>query len=172
MRPPSRQNQLQSLPKLRRNSYFWLQHAMRNNVTFRHPAEFIPVSEDDGILATSGADWFVSLLQRIDGLSVQSELCQEDWGVVVFAERAGKRFWIGLSLWPEDEQAWLAHFHHHSFAWLQRWSTAGKLELERFVSDFHSVVASEQTIYDVTRYYESDMRRGDAQGSATPNAVC
>jgi hypothetical protein len=89
---------------------------MRNSVTFRYPAEFIAVSEDDCILATSGADWFVSLLRRVEGLSVQSQWCQEDWGVVVFAERGGKRFWIGLSFWPDGEQAWLAHFHHHSFA--------------------------------------------------------
>lgn len=129
------------------------------------------MSEDDGILATRGADWFVSLLRRIDGLSVQSELCQEDWGVVVFAERAGKRFWIGLSLWPEDEQAWLAHFHHHSFAWLQRWSAAGKRELERLVGDFHSVLASESAVRDIAWYHESDMRKADAQSSATPNAA-
>ena len=109
---------------------------MRKNVTFRHPAEFVPVSGGDGILATAGAGWFVPLLRRIDGLSVQGELCQEDWGVVVFAERSGKRFWIGLSFWPDGEQAWLAHFHHHSFAWLQRRSAAGKRELERLVSDF------------------------------------
>lgn len=97
---------------------------MRNNVTFRHPAEFIPVSEDDGILATAGADWFVSLLQRIDGLSVQSELCQEDWGVVVFAERAGKRFWVGLSLWPE---------HEHLLGYHAACSRAVSLLVERLI---------------------------------------
>jgi hypothetical protein len=102
---------------------------------------------------------------------VQAELCQEDWGVVVFAERGSKRFWIGLSLWPEDEQAWLAHFHHHSFAWLQRWSTAGKRELERLVGDFHSVLANEPTVRDIEWYHERDMRRADAQSSATPNAA-
>ncbi len=143
---------------------------MRNNVTFRHPAEFIAVSEDDGVLAASGAEWFVSLLRRIDGLSVQSDLCQEDWGVVIFAERGGKRFWIGLSFWREDEQLWLAHFHHHSFAWLQRWTPTGKRELERLVSDFHSVLASEPAIRNIRWYHESDIRRADAKSSATPNA--
>jgi len=142
---------------------------MRNNVTFRHPAEFISSSENDGILATRGADWFVSLLRRIDALSVQSELCQEDWGVVIFVERGGKRFWIGLSQWPEGEQAWLAHFHHHSFAWLQRRSAAGRRELERLIVDFHSVLASEPAVHNVAWYHESDMGRAEAQGSATPN---
>lgn len=142
---------------------------MRNNVTFRHPAEFIPLSEDDAILATSGAEWFVSLLRRIDGLSVQSELCQEDWGVVVFAERSRKRFWIGLSFWPDGEQAWLAHFHHHSLAWLQRWTVAGKRELELLVSDFHSVLASDPIVHEVEWYHETDLRKADAQSS--PNAA-
>ena len=68
---------------------------MRNNVTFHYPANFVPVSDDDGILSVTAADWFVSLLRRVNDLSVRSDLCQEDWGVVVFAERAGKRFWIG-----------------------------------------------------------------------------
>jgi len=143
---------------------------MRNNVTFRYPAEFIPVSDDDGILATTGADWFVALLRRIDGLSVQNDLCQEDWGVVVFVERDGRRFWVGLSLWT-GESAWLAHFHHHSFAWLQRWSAAGKREWERLVGDFHSVLASEPEVRDIRWYRESDMRRADAQSSDTPNAA-
>lgn len=142
---------------------------MRNNVTFRFPAEFVPVSDEDGILSTAGADWFVSLLRRVAGLSVQSELFQEDWGVVIFAERDGNRFWIGLSLWPEDEPAWLAHFHHHSFAWLQRWSAAGKRELERLVSDFHSVLASEPAVRDIAWYRERDMSRADVQSSPTPN---
>lgn len=144
---------------------------MRNNVTFRYPAQFIPVSADDGILSVKAADWFVSLLRRVDGLSVKTDLCQEDWGVVVFAERIGKRFWIGLSFWPDDESAWLAHFHHHSFAWLQRWSAAGKRELDRLVSDFHAVLAQDPLVRDIAWFHEADMRRRDAQSSATPNAA-
>jgi hypothetical protein len=141
---------------------------MRNNVRFRYPAQFVPVSEDDGILSVTGADWFVSLLGRINGLLVQSELCQEDWGVVVFVER-GKRFWIGLSFWPEGDHAWLTHFHHRSFAWLQRWSAAGNRELDRLVSDFHSVLANESTVRDIAWYYESDMGRANAASFSTPN---
>jgi hypothetical protein len=41
--------------------------------------------------------WFASLLKRVPGLQVEDHLCQEDWGVVVFARRAGKAFWVGLS---------------------------------------------------------------------------
>jgi hypothetical protein len=144
---------------------------MRTHVTFRHPAEFIPLSDEEGILSVGGADWFVRLLQRVDGLLVKSELCQEDWGVVVFAERAGKRFWIGLSLWREDEQAWVAHFHHRSFAWLQRWSPAGKRELERLISDFQSVLANEPTVRDIAWHHGTMIVRAHAPGSATPNAV-
>jgi hypothetical protein len=92
-------------------------------------------------------------------------------GVVVFAERGGKRFWIGLSHWPDDEQAWLAHFHHHSFAWIQRWTATGKRELDRLVTDFHSVLAAEPAVRQIEWYHENEMRRADAQGSATPNGA-
>ncbi len=141
----------------------------RNNVTFKHPAKFIPLSGSEHILAISGADWFVSLLQRVDGLSVQSELCQEDWGVVIFVERGGRCFWIGLGLCPEEEPAWLAHFHHTSFAWLQRWNAAGKLEFERLVSDFNSVLTKEPAVREIAWYHESEMRGAPGTGSPTPD---
>ena len=144
---------------------------MHNSVTFQHPAEFVSALEDNGILATGAAGWFVALLGRVDGLLVQSELCQEDWGVVVFAERASKRFWIGLSGGPRDEPGWLAHFHHHSFAWLQRWSTAGRHELRRLVDDFHVVLVGEQAVRNVAWYDESDLNKADAPCSVTPHAT-
>ena len=88
---------------------------MRTSVTFRHPAEFVGDSDDGGgILAVSGAYWFVELLRRVPRLQIDQNLCQEDWGVVVFARRNSKHFWIGLSAW-NSEGAWLAHFHHGSF---------------------------------------------------------
>ena len=57
---------------------------MRNHVIFRHPAEFVPVSGEDGILSADSAEWFMSLLRQIPGLEIEAELCQEDWGVVAF----------------------------------------------------------------------------------------
>jgi hypothetical protein len=143
---------------------------MRNNVTFQYPAEFVPVPEDDGILSVAGTEWFIQLLQRIDHLSVEKELCQEDWGVVAFAQRNGKRFWVGVSFWPEGEHAWIAHFHHHSFALLQRWSAAGKREFERLVNDFHSVLATDPKVHNIAWYRESDMKGAHAPSSATPHA--
>ena len=92
---------------------------MRTNVTFRHPAEFVPLSEDDGILAVSGANWFGALLGRVPGLVIDDNACQEDWGVVFFVRHNQVKFWIGLSAWDETGK-WLAHFHYGSFAWL-RW---------------------------------------------------
>ncbi|EDY18573.1 hypothetical protein CfE428DRAFT_3958 [Chthoniobacter flavus Ellin428] len=146
---------------------------MRTNVTFCYPAEFVRVSDEDGILSVAGAGWFVSLLERVSGASIESELCQEDWGVVAFAERAGKRFWIGLSGWGprEDDSAWLAHFHHHSFAWLQRWTTAGQRELERLTIDFHSVLASEPRVTDIAWYPEGEMKKAHPHGFSAPNAA-
>src|SRR5689334_22419672 len=76
---------------------------VRINVTFRYPAEFVPLSDEDGILAVPGAEWFVKLLRRVPGLELDEQLCQEDWGVVIFGRRAAKKFWIGLSLRPDGE---------------------------------------------------------------------
>jgi hypothetical protein len=142
---------------------------MRTNVTFRHPAAFVPISEEDGTLSVGGAGWFVSLLQRVNGLQVEGELCQEDWGVVVFARRGQKRFWIGLSVWPDGERAWLAHVHHGSFAWLQRLSPSGKRALQRLVSDVHGVLKSDPAVSEIAWYDENEMRTANPKGFPTPN---
>ena len=141
---------------------------VRTNVRFRHATEFIPVSDEDGILAVAGAQWFVLLLRSVPNLEIEGDLCQEDWGVAIFARRNGKRFWIGLSMWPDGQHAWLAHVHHRSFAWLQRVSALGKKELERLASDIHNVLANEQAISEITWYQESDMTKPDPTSFATP----
>jgi hypothetical protein len=118
---------------------------MRANVTFRHPAEFVGDEDDGGgVLAVRGAEWFAALLRRVPGLELDDDFCQEDWGVVFFARRKQKKFWIGLSGW-DVEGAWLAHFHHGSFAWLQRFSSTGKSELKRLLVDVHDVLAPRAT---------------------------
>ena len=141
---------------------------MRTNVSFRHPAEFVAVSDEDGILAVRGAQWFVSLLRHVPDLQIDEELYQEDWGVVIFARRAQKKFWIGLSMWPDGEHSWLAHCHHGSSAWLQWMSSSGKSELQRLVSDVHSVLASEPAVSNIVWYDESQMRKAQPDGFTTP----
>ena len=141
---------------------------VRTNVTFRHPAEFVPVSDDEGsILAVSGAQWFATLLRRVPGLKIDDELCQEDWGVVLIAEQERKKFWIGLSMW-EGDHAWLAHFHYGSFAWLQRFSSSGKREMQRLLSDVHGVLTSEPTVSGVIWYEESEINKARPAGFPTP----
>lgn len=140
---------------------------MRNNVSFRHPAEFVPLSEEDGILAVGGAQWFLALLRRVPGFQIEDDLCQEDWGVVLFARHDQKKFWIGLSGW-DSENAWLAHFHHDSFAWLQRFSSSGKSALRRLLADVHGVLASEPGVSDIVWYEESEIRKTRTAGFATP----
>ena len=54
----------------------------------------------------------LELLALVHGLAIEPRLCQEDWGVFIFAERDGKRFWIGLTWWPEGEGEWLVDVHH------------------------------------------------------------
>jgi hypothetical protein len=142
---------------------------VRTHVTFRHPAPLVLVSEDDGILSIDGADWFVSLLKRIDDLTIDAELIQEDWGVVVKVARSGKTFWIGLSFWPEGDQAWLAHLHHGSFKLLQRLLPAGDRELRRLLSDLHVVLAAAPSISEVRWYQEDALMRSPLDGAATPN---
>ena len=144
---------------------------MCNNVKFQYPAEFVPLSDEDGILAIEGTAWFVQLLQRIPDLTVNPELCQEDWGVVIFARRNGRKFWIGVSMWPEGEHAWLAHFHHDAFSWIQKLSASGKAELRRLVTDFHQVLASEEAVTEIKWHLESEMMRANPREFSSPDVA-
>jgi len=85
-------------------------------------------------------------LHRIPGLEVDDDLCQEDWGVVVFAQRGRRRFWIGLSSW-DSEGMWLAHVHHRT--WLQRFTRSGKAALDRLLVDVHAMLTSDPVISNV-----------------------
>lgn len=141
---------------------------MRNNVTFRYPAEFVGDQEDGGgVLAVRGAQWFESLLRRVPGLELDEDLCQEDWGVVFFVRRNKKKFWIGLSAW-DAEGAWLAHFHHGSFDWLQLFSSTAKDELKRLLAGVHDVLAKEPAITEIAWHEEREMSKPEPAGFATP----
>jgi hypothetical protein len=140
---------------------------MRTRVTFRHPAEFVPLSEEDGILAVSGAQWFAAILRRISGIEIEKDLCQEDWGVAMFARRNRKKFWIGLSAW-DAKGAWLAHFHHGSFAWFQRFSSSGKNELKCLLANVHEVLASEAAVSAIAWHEEGELNKPQPAGFPTP----
>ncbi len=141
---------------------------MRTNVTFRHPAEFVGDQEDGGgILAVRGAEWFAALLRRVPGLELDEDLCQEDWGVVFFTRRNQRKFWIGLSAWDTDG-SWLAHFHHGSFAWLQRYSSSGKAELGRLLADVHTVLKNESAVSGIAWHDEKAMRGPAPKAFAAP----
>lgn len=141
---------------------------MRNHVSFRCPETFTPVSEEsDGILSVEGARWFAALLRRVPDIQLDEELCQEDWGVVFFASRNNRSFWIGLSAWDGDH-SWLAHLHHGSFAWLQMLSRSGGRELHGLIEDVDHALTTDPQISDVAWYREKDMNRGDPQGSRSP----
>jgi|GEM_PF-2645701 hypothetical protein len=140
---------------------------MRTNVTFRHLAEFVPVSDDDRILAVDCVQWFTLLLRQVTDLQIDDDLCQEDWGIVFFVRRNQKKFWIGLSAW-DAEGAWLAHFHHGSFAWLQRFSSPGTKELQCLLADVHAVLAKEPMITNIAWYEESEMSKPQPAGFPAP----
>ena len=143
---------------------------MRTTVTFRHPAEFVPLSDEDGILAVDGAQWFAPLLRRVAALQIDEDLCQEDWGVVFFACRHKSKFWIGLNAW-DVEGAWVAHFHHGSFAWLQWFRSSGKSELSRLLADVHDVLATEPGVTEIAWHEESEMSKPKPAGFPTPVEV-
>ena len=140
------------------------------NVTFRHPAEFVDAGE--GILAVSGAQWFAALLPRVRGLEIDHDLCQEDWGVVLFARRNRKEFWIGLSAW--EEGYWLVHFHHGVWvpwrwaSWFQRLSSSGKSELQRLLVDVHEVLVREAAISNIAWHRDDDMNKPLAKQQQQP----
>jgi hypothetical protein len=101
------------------------------------------------------------------GLQIEEDMCQEDWGVVIFAHRNQKRFWIGLSAW-DAEGTWLVHFHHGSFAWLQRFIASGKSELQHLLTDVHAVLAKDPAVSGIAWYEESEIRRPEPIGFPTP----
>ena len=141
---------------------------MRTNVTFRHPAAFVGDSQDGGgVLAVRGAHWFAALLRRVPDLQIDADLCQEDWGVVFFARRNRKKFWVGLSAW-DSEGAWVAHFHRGSFAWFQWFSSVGKNELNRLLTDVHEVLANEPAVSEIAWHEESEMCKPQPTGFPTP----
>jgi len=142
---------------------------MHRHVTFWYPAPFVRLSEEDGVLSVDGAQRFVSLLKRIPGLQVDDELCQEDWGVVIFARRARKQFWIGLSGF--DEHEWAAHIHHGSFAWLQRMSPSGKRAMEQLILDIHAVLANEPAVSKITWHPQTEAGKQNPRGSPTPQGA-
>ena len=101
-------------------------------------------------------------------LVVRGDLCQEDWGIVAFVEQAKRKFWIGLS--AEEEGAWIAHFHHGSWAWLQRFGSSGNRALQRLVQDFHGVLANQPVVSEITWYREDDMMKRQSS-SGSPDAA-
>ena len=142
--------------------------SVRTHVTFRHPAPWVVLSDDDGILSIDGAGWFIALLQRIEGLTIATELIQEDWGVLVPVARAGKSFFIGLSFWVDDgDHAWLAHASHDGL--LQRLLPTADGDLRRLLSDLHQALATEPAVSAAMWYAEKALMKWPLDGAATPD---
>lgn len=130
---------------------------MDDHIRFSCAQDFVGTEEVPGVLSVEGADWFQKILQRIAGLDVDAELCQEDWGVVFFAAREGKRFWIGLGGWPDPGGEWMVHLHHHSFAWKQRFSRAGKRALQALIADVEEALRADPSVSEVMSGTDSEV---------------
>lgn len=131
---------------------------MKTNVSFICAEEFVSFSDEDGILSVDGAAWFVAKLKKISDIEIDDTLRQEDWGVIVFAKRNRRKFWIGLSFYPEGENCWLAHIHHASF--FQRFSGSAKSVFKELVRDLHAVLKTDLTVSRVRWITEADIQRG------------
>jgi len=141
---------------------------MLTYVTFYNPVPFVDSPSAEGILGVDGARWFAAILRSVPGLQIDEDLCQEDWGVVIFAQRHGKKFWIGLSSWSADN-AWIAHIHHGHFAWLQRLTTSGHSEMLRLVQDIHTALAGDPATSSITWHEYSETLRRDPRGFSHPS---
>jgi hypothetical protein len=137
---------------------------VRNHVTFRYPAEFVSAADFDGIMSIDGAGWFVELLRKVPRLAIDPELCQEDWGVVVFGARDGFTFWFGFGC--RDDEEWLAHVNHRGL--LQRFRGAGKAAYAALISDLHVVLHEDGKVADMKWYDEVEIGSGDALGATSP----
>jgi hypothetical protein len=141
---------------------------MKTNVTFLCPEEFVRVSEDDGILSAKGADWFVTKLKKISAFAVDDRVYQEDWGVAIIGKRKEKRFWVGLSFFPDGEICWLVHVHHGPWTFLQRVLPSGKAELYELARDLDRVLKADATVSRVRWYRAEDLQKGHETWSEIP----
>jgi hypothetical protein len=116
---------------------------MRTHVTFRHPAEFVPVSEDDGILSSTGVEWFLTILRQVPDLELDPDLCQED--------------------------DWIVHVHGAT-SWLQRLSGAAAPAVDRLAHDLHIALQADPLVADVQWSTQRELNQGHRQGAPTPGA--
>lgn len=100
-------------------------------------------------------------------MQIGEDLCQEDWGVAIIAQRNQKKV-LDRPECVGRRGAWLAHFHHGSFAWLQWFSLSGKKELRRLLVDVHDVLASDTAISEIAWHEESERGKPQPAGFPTP----
>lgn len=136
---------------------------MRTNVSFRYPA---PCSDHEEIFSVDGAQWFIEILQAIPGIQIDNNLCQEDWGVVVFVQRNDARFWIGIGY--RDEEEWLAFCKPTAASWLPWRRRDYRREFGNLVEAMHDVLKNDASVSEIVWYEEPAMRTPNPKGFATP----
>jgi len=130
---------------------------MRTIVRFEYPAPFVGTEEDNGgVLSVKGAGWFAVLLGSIPELVVDPDLCQEDWGVVVFAMRGKMRFdfffWDGLA--EEPRRSWVAELRHGGF--FDRFMAKKREGLDRLVGELDRALKHDPSVSRVEWFDDSD----------------
>ncbi len=131
---------------------------MRTNVTFRHTAKFVPLSDEDGIIAVNGAQWFAALLRRVQALEIDENLCQEDWGRRVICPTQ----WTKVLDWTKCVER-----KRHMARPLSPWFTGvvaavrfvWQERIEAFVGRCSPALAGDAAISDIAWYEESEMHK-------------
>jgi len=132
---------------------------MRTTVSFEYPAPFVGTDPDGGgVLSIKAAGWFATILSSIPELEVDFNLCQEDWGVVVFTKRQKRPFhfffWYGLA--EEPTNLWVTEVRHGGLLGLQRFLPEGQQELRRLVLDFNETLVRSPNVSHIAWFSSSD----------------
>jgi hypothetical protein len=130
---------------------------MKKAASFEYPAPFIGTDEDEGgVLSVNGARWFASILNTISGLEVDSDLCQEDWGVVIFVKRNKNPFdvflWGGMS---ETANLWIVELRYGGIFGFQRFWPDARLEFARVLHDLTEALNHDSSVSNIQWFEKS-----------------
>ncbi len=136
----------------------------------------------ESCLAESAAGWFVELLQKVPNLKVDTKLCQEDWGVLIFIERNGLKFFASLGIQEDDDSDgyqyhWLAFFtlpDKSLFSFFGRGPKPDdqKRVLRTIVGDVAEVFSKEPQISDMLWFTDKESNEppfGQGVGTSMPD---
>src|SRR5262245_33689638 len=133
---------------------------MRTEVTFRTGLFNAETVKDyfinDCCFGDDCARWLAERLSQDPAGQVDVEPIQGDWGWVFFVRTERFRFWIGVGLYPDDEQPprWLVHVHRASWSFLPWLRRPADADLAKVCIALDRVLKSDQAITEVRWHHE------------------